>query len=129
MLKVMESFGVYDCAAVVTRYFGGILLGTGGLQRAYSGAVELALEKADIITMQLQRRTVIECSYDFYGRLVSMIEASGGTITDTDFTETVKIGACVPEDMTGSFIKEVYSTSAGKISPEFFEYTYIERKL
>ncbi len=90
-LDVIVKSNVTDVAVVVTRYFGGILLGAGGLVRAYSHAVSIALEQAKIITMRTCLMAEVRCDYNQYGRLSALIPENGGVVDDTDFTDTVKI--------------------------------------
>ena len=124
ILKVINSFGVCDCVVVVTRYFGGILLGTGGLQRAYSKAAQLSLENSEIVQMKLYRRTIISCSYDMYGRIASVAGDCGGIINDSAFTDNVKIDVNIPHDLADFFAKQIYSITSGGIMPEYIESVY-----
>lgn len=91
VLDVIRKSGVTDTVIVVTRYFGGILLGAGGLVRAYSHGASLALEKARIITMRTCVTAEVCCDYSRYGRLSVLIPECGGTIDNTEFTDEVKI--------------------------------------
>jgi uncharacterized YigZ family protein len=90
-LDVLLKSGVTDTVIVVTRYFGGILLGAGGLVRAYSHGASAALDAAKIITMQTCCVAEVCCGYSQYGKLNTMIINNGGTIDNTEFTDVVKI--------------------------------------
>lgn len=90
-LDVILKSDVTDVAVVVTRYFGGVLLGAGGLVRAYSHAASLALEQSKIITMRTCFIAEVSCDYNQYGRLAALIPENGGVIDDTDFTDSVRI--------------------------------------
>lgn len=90
-LDVIVKSGVTDAVVVVTRYFGGILLGGGGLVRAYSHSASLVLQQAKIITMRACYMVEIECDYNQYGKLTALIPESGGVMDHADFTEIVKI--------------------------------------
>lgn len=90
-LDVIVKSGVTDAVVVVTRYFGGILLGGGGLVRAYSHSASLVLQQAKIITMRACHMVEIECDYNQYGKLTALIPESGGVMDHADFTEIVKI--------------------------------------
>lgn len=90
-LDVLLKSGVTDTVIVVTRYFGGILLGAGGLVRAYSHGASTALEAANIITMQTCLVAEVCCDYSQYGKLNTMIIDNDGTIDNTEFTDIVKI--------------------------------------
>lgn len=90
-LDVILKSGVTDTAVVVTRYFGGVLLGAGGLVRAYSHGASLALEQAGVITMRPCLTAEVICDYSQYGRLSSLIPESGGAVDDTSFTDAVTV--------------------------------------
>ena len=124
ILKVIGSFDVCDCAVVVTRYFGGILLGTGGLQRAYSHAAQLGLKGSEILNMKLYRRSIIICSYDMYGRIASLVGDCGGRINDSIFTDNVKIDVNIPFNLADFFASQIYSATSGGIMPEYIENVY-----
>ena len=89
MLDCIEKEGLVDVAVVVTRYFGGILLGAGGLVRAYSHGASIALEAAGIVTMRECVMASLSCDYNQYGRLQALIPECGGTVDDTVFGERV----------------------------------------
>ena len=89
MLDCIEKEGLVDVAVVVTRYFGGILLGAGGLVRAYSHGASIALEAAGIVTMRECIMASLSCDYNQYGRLQALIPECGGTVEDTVFGERV----------------------------------------
>ena len=97
VLDVLQKEGLTDCCVVVTRYFGGILLGGGGLVRAYSHAAKLAVDAAGVIKMSMCVRAECECDYGYYGRLASLIPECGGTIEASDFTENVKVTFTMPQ--------------------------------
>ena len=88
-LDVLQKSHVTDVAVVVTRYFGGILLGGGGLVRAYSHGASIALKAAGIITMKECSLLMLSCDYSRYGRVSSLIPECGGIIDDTDFAVDV----------------------------------------
>lgn len=90
-LDVLQKSGVTDVVVVVTRYFGGVLLGAGGLVRAYSHGASIALEAAGIVTMRECILSSLSCDYNQYGRLQALIPECGGIIDDADFGERVTI--------------------------------------
>ena len=98
VLDVLLKEGLTDCAVVVTRYFGGTLLGTGGLVRAYSHSAKLAVDAGGVVTMKYCLRSVVSCDYTQYGRLAALIPESGGIIKDTRFAESVEIELLIPEN-------------------------------
>ena len=91
MLNIINSLGLSNILVIVTRYFGGILLGTGGLVRAYSEATNAALDKAEIISMDLGFATYIEVEYGDLNKAKYYLEQNNIEITNQEFEETVKI--------------------------------------
>lgn len=115
VLDVLQKEGLTDCVLVVTRYFGGILLGGGGLVRAYSHAAKLAVDAAGVIKMSLCVRAECECDYGFYGKLSSLIPECGGSVETSDFTDTVKVTFTMPEDLFKPFCAKLMDVSFGKV--------------
>lgn len=116
VLDVLEKNGLTDCCVVVTRYFGGIMLGAGGLVRAYSHTASLAVSAGKIITMSLCAQLEINCDYTFYGRLSSLIPECGGTLTDTVYESDVKVIFRMPLDRMDSFSAKLTEASNGRYS-------------
>lgn len=101
---------------MVTRYFGGTLLGTGGLVRAYSQAAKIALVSAGIGVMSLFIILEIRCGYDFYGKLSSIINENDGRELDSIFEKDVYVKLRVPAQYEEKIRKELTEASAGKLS-------------
>lgn len=116
VLDVIRKNGLTNCAVVVTRYFGGILLGAGGLVRAYSHSAKIAVEAAKIIKMSLCGVFEVCCDYSFYGKASSLIPECGGTVESTDFSDEVKIVFRIPAQNEEMFEKQLTQASFGKIS-------------
>lgn len=96
ILEVLKKEGVTDICCVVTRYYGGILLGAGGLVRAYGKAVSLALEQAKPRIVTYAAKLELSLSYSLYGRIPGIL-ASFGAITEREiFEEDVKVTVFVP---------------------------------
>lgn len=91
VLDVLRKTGVTDCAVVVTRYFGGVLLGAGGLVRAYSHAASLALDAAGKTEMAACREASLRCSYGCYGRVAPLIARFGGVVDGESFAVEVTL--------------------------------------
>ena len=118
VLEVMLKSGVTDAVIVVTRYFGGILLGAGGLVRAYTRGAKIAVEAGGIITMKSCNICELICSYNQYGKLSGLIPSCGGTADDTQFGENVSICFHIaPEDM-GNFSKQLADATGGTVEAE-----------
>ncbi len=116
VLDVLLKENITDCVVVATRYFGGVMLGAGGLVRAYSHTSKIAVEAAGIIKMSECSVMSIECDYNFYGRLTSFIPEFSGIITDTVFGENVTVDFYLPKELQGLFDAKVTDLSLGKIS-------------
>lgn len=118
VLDVLVKENVVDCVVVATRYFGGILLGGGGLVRAYSHTAKIAVDAGGVITMRLCSLMNVKCDYNFYGRLNSLIPEYGGVVDDTVFEEDVKIKFHIPADIEGEFNAKLIDSSFGKVSAQ-----------
>lgn len=119
VLGVFRNAGIYDVCCVVTRYFGGTLLGTGGLVRAYSNTASLALEKAGISIVRKCLRARIICPYGNYESILREIELTRGSVQDTEYGEHIEITVLLPEDGRAVFDKRLRELSAGRISAEY----------
>ena len=113
-LDVLRKQGVTDCAVVVTRYFGGILLGAGGLVRAYSHAASIALGEAGIVTMARCTVLKISCDYSFYGKLSVCIPEWGGIVEDTQFGEEVAIRVRIRSALAELFCAKLTDAGNGR---------------
>ncbi len=124
VLDVLEKSGVTDCAVVVTRYFGGILLGAGGLVRAYSHSASIAVAAGGIVTRAMCARLKVTCDYYFYGKLSSLVPENGGIIEDTVFEDNVTLIFRMPVEIVDSFNAKLVDVSNGRYSvtktEEFF---------
>ena len=107
-----------NVAVVVTRYFGGTLLGTGGLVRAYSAAVQEGLKESLIIEKFLCRRVRMSMDYTMLGKMQYLAAKLNLMILDTLYTEGVEMQLLVPDTQYAAFIKEVTEASNGKVVPE-----------
>lgn len=123
MLEVLLSEGLSDVAAVVTRYFGGTLLGTGGLVRAYSGSVREALKNAETGMKRYGVKLQIGTDYGSIGKLQHLF-AKRGIEAETDYGEEVRFTVIVPLDGAESLKKEVTELTNGKAAIEEIEKIY-----
>ena len=117
-LDVILKSDVTDVVVVVTRYFGGILLGTGGLVRAYTKGARIALDAGGIITMESCVVASVKCDYSRYGRISSLIPANGGFIDDTAFSDCVNITFHLPKDCIDTFSKQLTDLTGGTVEAE-----------
>ncbi len=117
-LDVLEKSGVTDCAVVVTRYFGGIMLGAGGLVRAYSHSASIAVAAGGIVTRAMCARLKVTCDYYFYGKLSSLVPESGGVIEDTVFEDNVTLIFRLPLELVDGFNAKLIDVSNGRYRAE-----------
>lgn len=115
VLDVIRKSGCTDTAVVVTRYFGGTLLGAGGLVRAYSHAAKLAIDAANIITYEKYIIVKLVCSYSDYSKYLSETEKFGVISDGVDFAENVGMTIAVKQVRFEDFEKLIRELSFGKI--------------
>ena len=115
MLGVLENHQLTNVCAVVTRYFGGIKLGAGGLIRAYSSSVALAIKEIGIVHIKEQLGLRIALSYSQYQELPNFLKANHLQEQDTSFTEQVQTTIFVDKDDKDSVIEELIELFNGKI--------------
>lgn len=119
MLDVLLREGVTNVAVVVTRYFGGVLLGTGGLVRAYQEATKAGLNASKIIVKQKGKRLSVQTDYTGLGKLQYLFASENITLEETEYTENVTIHAVIPEDSTESIIKKITEATNGTAKTEW----------
>lgn len=113
MLQVLQGSDIGDIAAVVTRYFGGILLGTGGLVRAYSGAVQQGLEELPVAMKVPMTRVMAEVEYAQEGTLRRMLDGYRAEITDQSFGTGVAFTLLMPSSEVERFEAELVEKTNG----------------
>ena len=113
VLETIRKSGADDALVVVTRYFGGILLGAGGLVRAYAHAAHLALEAAHIVTYETYAELQIRCNYSDYQKYLSQLPRFGAVIDDTVFAEQVTLRFAVKKELSEDVRVLVREISAG----------------
>ena len=118
VLSALEKAGLTDCVCVVTRYFGGTLLGTGGLVRAYSHAASIAVEAGGVVTRALCKKMRIKCDYGFYGKLSPMILEAGGVVENTVFADSVDIDFYIESSLAGKLNADIVEASNGRYKAE-----------
>ena len=126
VLEAIRKSGADDVLVVVTRYFGGILLGAGGLVRAYAHTAHLALEEAGIVTYETYAELEITCSYSDYQKYLSQLPRFGAVMDDTDFSDRVTIRFAVKKHLVDDVRTLVREISAGvdeaRLLGERFDY-------
>lgn len=125
MLEVLKREGVTNVVCVVTRYFGGVLLGTGGLLRAYTKSAKDALDAAGICVVRRWVKVEIACSYAMLERLKTECTAIGGVVADIEYSADVCLKLLLPEDKADAFSQRTADVTAGtsalKITGEEFK--------
>lgn len=120
-LSVLKGSGLGDTVLVITRYFGGIKLGTGGLVKAYSDAardVIAAVPKAKKIFVH---NVSIQCPYNLYEMVVRIIKQHQGEIIEDNFTDKVTLSFVLPVNSFKKFQNAINEVSSGRIQPEITE--------
>ena len=118
VLDCIRKAGVEDACVVVTRYFGGILLGTGGLLRAYTKAAVAALDSACIVTYEQYTEIKVRCSYSDYQRVVFELSRCDANVDDVEYSEDVSVRFAVRSVIAKQISERLYEMSAGKICAE-----------
>lgn len=114
VLDVLLKEGLVDVCVVVTRYFGGTLLGAGGLIRAYSHGSKIAVEAGHIITMAPCKIITVSVDYSFYDRMNIMLGDFGANIENSEFADKVNIVFSLKESLVDNLSKTLTEQSNGK---------------
>lgn len=121
ILEVLKKSNVTDCAIVVTRYYGGILLGSGGLTRAYTKGASIALKSAGIVEKVKGLNLIIKLDYDLLGKIQYTCMQNNWYIENTDYTDKVVVNILVEINKVEEIEKEMTKISSGKIVMERIE--------
>jgi uncharacterized YigZ family protein len=121
MLEVLRHRGVTDVVAVVTRYFGGVLLGAGGLVRAYSSAVSAALDDARIVRRRVLTEVTLDVGHADAGRIENLLRdwaaTHGAVLGDVTYAEVARLTLLVPPRELAQLSADVAAASAGALVP------------
>ena len=118
MLEVLLGSGVRNIAVVVTRYFGGVLLGTGGLVRAYTQAVKEGLAACEIGVMRQGTELLIEAEYNDIGKVLYLLGNRGVQPTSSEYAEKVRLTVTLAKEETEGFLKELTEGTAARVKTE-----------
>ncbi len=113
--EVLRKEELTDVACVVTRYFGGVLLGAGGLVRAYTKGAKDAVDAAEIRIMAMAERITVEVEYPLYGRLGQIFADFGVKTEGEDFSDSVKITVCVRCESVEPLTARLIDACNGKV--------------
>ena len=115
MLQVLQREGLFNVVCVVTRYFGGILLGAGGLVRAYTKGAKIAVDAAGKSMKRVWTVLYVPCPYSFYERVRLEAEGFGGIVRKADFGAEVELELLFPEAKTQKFLDRLTDMTAGTV--------------
>ena len=115
MMQVLQRENIYNVVCVVTRYFGGVLLGAGGLVRAYTKGAKIAIDAAGKSMKRVWSVLYIPCPYTFYERMKLEVEAFDGIIRDTQFGAEVELEVLVAAPRMQEFLDRVTDMTSGTV--------------
>lgn len=121
MLTAATHSGIGEVTVVVTRYFGGILLGTGGLVKAYQSSVKMALEAVPTRIRTKTKRIKFSVEHRFVNQVLRKIETANGRILEKNFDMDADFDVEIPEDLAETFAKELEELTRGALLIEFVE--------
>lgn len=124
MLDVLLGEELHDTAVVVTRYFGGTLLGTGGLVRAYQASTKAGLEASTVITKMHGSRVSVETDYTGLGKIQYILGQRGLTILNSEYTDKVALEVLLPETEVKAVMAEITEGTNGQAVMEVMEECY-----
>ncbi|MBQ8802283.1 MAG: YigZ family protein [Tyzzerella sp.] len=127
MLDVLLGEAIHDVVVVVTRYFGGTLLGTGGLVRAYSSSAKEGLLASKVITKMHGQKLVIQTDYTGLGKIQYILGQRGLTILDSVYTDKVELQVLLPEDEIKPVMSEITEGTNGQAVMELKEECYFAK--
>lgn len=115
MMQVLQKENIFNVVCVVTRYFGGTLLGAGGLVRAYTKGAKIAIDAAGKSMKRVWSVLYIPCPYTFYERVKLEAEAFGGVIRDTQFGAEVELEILVAQPQAQAFLDKILDMTSGTV--------------
>ena len=118
MFEVLKKEGLTDVCCVVTRYFGGILLGAGGLVRAYTNGVKVAVDAARIKEMRMAEQLRLTLDYSLYGKIGAALSDFDVRISKEDFAAEVTLTLYIAEEKRRQFSEQLIDICCGKINIE-----------
>ena len=115
MLQVLQREGLHNCVCVVTRYFGGVLLGAGGLVRAYTKGAKIAVDAAGKSMKRVWSVLYVPCPYTYYERVKLLVAECEGIIRTTDFGAEVELELLFAENVAETFLEKLTDMTAGTV--------------
>ena len=114
IMAVLEGAGLTNVCLVVTRYFGGVLLGTGGLVKAYTDAAKEAVNASKAAERIRCRDLIVQCDYGSMGKLQYLAAEEGFPVMRTDYGDSVRMELLVDEEKAEAFVKKLTDLSGGR---------------
>lgn len=128
-LEVLNKEHLTDAVVVVTRYFGGTLLGAGGLVRAYGKAAKLGIDKAVITEKIYCHQISMKTTYDLLGKVRYLIETGDYILGEITYTDAVEVTAYIKYDLLNQFLKELEEATNAAVTPEITGEMYIDKTI
>ncbi|MGO3415355.1 MAG: YigZ family protein, partial [Lactococcus cremoris] len=126
MLEILKKKEIINVCAVVTRYFGGIKLGAGGLIRAYAGSVNHAIEEVGLVQIVNQRELILKLDYSLYDSVQRFLLTQNLQISDSEFLSEVTVRCFIDEEKINNFLELLTESFNGKIRVEKGENQQVE---
>lgn len=126
MLEILKKKEIINVCAVVTRYFGGIKLGAGGLIRAYAGSVNHAIEEVGLVQIVNQRELILKLDYSLYDSVQRFLLTQNLKISDSEFLSEVTVRCFIDEEKINNFLELLTESFNGKIRVEKGENQQVE---
>ena len=124
VLDILDRGDITDTVIVVTRYFGGTLLGTGGLVRAYSSAARMGVDEAGVVLMELAGNYSFSCSYSDYDRAMRILREAQADVTGSDFLDEVTVMYTADDAKAEKIESALVEMSRGKTRPVLLEKSF-----
>ena len=129
ILEVLRHENLTDCVCVVTRYFGGILLGTGGLVRAYTQGAQVAVAAAGVQRMSLYTVALIACPYNLYEIILHLLPDHDCAVEETDYGADVTLTVTLPAGREDELNRALAEATAGQVYAEVMETRFMGRRV
>ena len=131
ILEVLKNRKIYKTCVVVTRYFGGVKLGAGGLVRAYSGVTALGLDETEILKMTTCTDFKVKAEYDGYSKIIKSVNNIDSVIVDTNFGDGVECLVTVKNDKVDAFLNKLKDVFKGneqveKVGERYFSFEKVQ---
>ena len=129
ILEVLRHAGVTNVCCVVTRYFGGILLGTGGLARAYTKGAQIALEAAGLSHMDRYSLLLLSCPYNLLDAVQKVLPEHGASVEGIEYGADVTLTVALPEGGEETLNTALMDATAGQVAAEYIESRFMGRRI